>query len=588
MSYTKKYYAVKIGFKAGIYDRWSDCKEQVETYESETGQRPVFKSFLSRDEAEKFLKDPTAGYQKQDYGPKKIDEAFVVVGSRNAGSNINICLLDRKPECFDGFDESILSLPFSNYAIEIDQIQELKNLTDDESKKISKPANRYSASLTETDSVYLACLRAASDAKTIHKAKTITFCHDPDSIRAWRSLINKSLEDAERAHYRNVKTGKLRSDAEYLKSFADRSAKTLIDDRASRHMDIIKLKRKNEDAEIVESLQLPEFLSLKSRGTFKIEPKNLPTDMAKKCLNPSYFESDEFKQWLESETKRFYEWLGILDEETRRTLYEELEQKTEDWKACRQYVMTATSAQDATGSSPYNTREGFLLAKLYSHLKARNSQSELARMEVGNINEDEARNSCLSVVAAMYEYDVASTVKRFYDVFDDRTKKRRRLERSEVKEMTCTSETFLGGIFFSEKEEFVGMACSDDGDNKFKEETIRGTNSCIIEERFAIECKVPDKGFYKKIVPEYYKDQMQFIMGMKGIVYSLFPVLDLKPGVVRIRREDFSKVRFEHIVSSCKALHKRFVEGLVLRNVGLLHYPEIGVGDIVHRLTINQ
>ena len=42
----KKYYAVKVGYKPGVYKSWDECKEQVKYF---SGSK--FKSFSSYDEA---------------------------------------------------------------------------------------------------------------------------------------------------------------------------------------------------------------------------------------------------------------------------------------------------------------------------------------------------------------------------------------------------------------------------------------------------------------------------------------------------------------------------------------------------------
>ena len=46
----KKYYAVRVGIKTGIYLTWDECKSMVNGYPG-----AVYKSFTSREEAEAFL-----------------------------------------------------------------------------------------------------------------------------------------------------------------------------------------------------------------------------------------------------------------------------------------------------------------------------------------------------------------------------------------------------------------------------------------------------------------------------------------------------------------------------------------------------
>ena len=47
---SEKYYAVKIGRKAGIYKTWDDCKVQVNGYPG-----AVYKSFYSEEAANEFM-----------------------------------------------------------------------------------------------------------------------------------------------------------------------------------------------------------------------------------------------------------------------------------------------------------------------------------------------------------------------------------------------------------------------------------------------------------------------------------------------------------------------------------------------------
>ena len=46
----KKFYAVRRGRKTGIFTSWPECKEQVDGFE-----RPVYKGFMTREEAESWL-----------------------------------------------------------------------------------------------------------------------------------------------------------------------------------------------------------------------------------------------------------------------------------------------------------------------------------------------------------------------------------------------------------------------------------------------------------------------------------------------------------------------------------------------------
>jgi ribonuclease HI len=51
----KKYYAVKLGFKTGVFFSWSECFHAIKGY-----SRPNFSAFYSLEEAKAFLSDPNA------------------------------------------------------------------------------------------------------------------------------------------------------------------------------------------------------------------------------------------------------------------------------------------------------------------------------------------------------------------------------------------------------------------------------------------------------------------------------------------------------------------------------------------------
>ncbi|BAK81094.1 ribonuclease HI [Candidatus Arthromitus sp. SFB-rat-Yit] len=48
----KKFYAIKKGYKIGIFESWDECKKNIDGYSG-----AVYKSFKTLDEAEKFLND---------------------------------------------------------------------------------------------------------------------------------------------------------------------------------------------------------------------------------------------------------------------------------------------------------------------------------------------------------------------------------------------------------------------------------------------------------------------------------------------------------------------------------------------------
>lgn len=577
------YYAVKIGRMPGIYTYWPDAKKQVEGYTDPlTGQGPLYKRFETRPEALNFLTEPNAG-RSNSFGPKKVDKAWVVVGPRKGQKSTKVYLLDREPESFEALDDAFLARPFSNYAVEREDVEELKGdaITDEEADRI-KPLQRYQAPSENAEGVYERCLKAAADAKRLHFAKTIVFCHDRDAIRAWYSTLPKNLEEAKRAEFRNAKTGKPRCGSEHLKVLcANDFAKTTVDERASRHLDAKKLKRKLEEMEPDDSELIPVLAKLKGREPFELDPKLRPEGFAVLIKDPNFYESKAYKDWIEAETARFYDWLGVFDEETRRYFYEQVVQNSEDWHALRSYVMSATSAEVASSTSPFKSQEGFLQNKTWPDVKAHSSKAELANLERGSKNEDEARDACVDAVRTFYESEAAAAIARFVESFG-RVAKDKQTESIEM-----SASVFVGGIYVSDDPNLIGMACSDDGMVDLNETVERrdGTKSNK-KTKFSIECKVPKAGVYKKNggVPLYYRDQMNFIGGMWSLLFALFSVLDLDGGVVRVRRFETSAERFAELLKHCKALHLRFIEGLILQRSGLLRYPETGPKDVMNRL----
>ncbi len=77
-----KFYVVWTGNKPGIYDNWSDCKDQVSGFPS-----PMFKAFSRKDIAEKAFKENPDKYLSENYSePRPIDNM------RKADENINKAL----------------------------------------------------------------------------------------------------------------------------------------------------------------------------------------------------------------------------------------------------------------------------------------------------------------------------------------------------------------------------------------------------------------------------------------------------------------------------------------------------------------
>ena len=64
----KKFYAVKKGFKTGIFENWDECKKQINGFSG-----AVYKSFKTFDEAQKFL-----GVGEGEEQKNSVDEADLI------------------------------------------------------------------------------------------------------------------------------------------------------------------------------------------------------------------------------------------------------------------------------------------------------------------------------------------------------------------------------------------------------------------------------------------------------------------------------------------------------------------------------
>jgi ribonuclease HI len=51
----KKYYAVKAGFKTGVFFSWSECFYAIKGF-----SKPIFSAFYTLEEAKAFVSDPNA------------------------------------------------------------------------------------------------------------------------------------------------------------------------------------------------------------------------------------------------------------------------------------------------------------------------------------------------------------------------------------------------------------------------------------------------------------------------------------------------------------------------------------------------
>lgn len=80
-----KFYAVKTGFKPGVYDNWSDCQKAVSGFPG-----AIFKSFKTKQEAQNFLNAPLK--QTKDVSAIDLSQFDLLVytdgGCRNHGNQL--------------------------------------------------------------------------------------------------------------------------------------------------------------------------------------------------------------------------------------------------------------------------------------------------------------------------------------------------------------------------------------------------------------------------------------------------------------------------------------------------------------------
>lgn len=109
----KKYYAVKVGKRTGIFYSWPECEEAVKGYPG-----AQYKGFVSEDEAEAYLKGDECGIKEEYSEPiiKKGEAIAYVDGSYNKdmqiyGSGVVLLLGDSEKHISkSGDDKAMLSM----------------------------------------------------------------------------------------------------------------------------------------------------------------------------------------------------------------------------------------------------------------------------------------------------------------------------------------------------------------------------------------------------------------------------------------------------------------------------------------------
>ena len=154
------YYAVAIGHKTGVYNKWEDCKKNIENFKN-----PIYRKFDNVDDANNFIlkyKDKTITKIDDKYDKDSIyvytDGACFNNGSKNAKAGIGIYISDdninnvsRELEG-DKLTNNIAELTAAIEGINIIKKQDIKNkviVTD--SEYVIKCATTYGAKLAANE-----------------------------------------------------------------------------------------------------------------------------------------------------------------------------------------------------------------------------------------------------------------------------------------------------------------------------------------------------------------------------------------------------------------------------------------------------
>ena len=154
------YYAVAIGHKTGVYNKWEDCKKNIENFKN-----PIYRKFDNVDDANSFIlkyKDKTITKIDDKYDKDSIyvytDGACFNNGSKNAKAGIGIYISDdninnvsRELEG-DKLTNNIAELTAAIEGINIIKKQDIKNkviVTD--SEYVIKCATTYGAKLAANE-----------------------------------------------------------------------------------------------------------------------------------------------------------------------------------------------------------------------------------------------------------------------------------------------------------------------------------------------------------------------------------------------------------------------------------------------------
>lgn len=333
--------------------------------------------------------------------------------------------------------------------------------------------------------------------------------------------------------------------------------------------------------------------------------------------HPPIMNEPAFSAWM-VEQKRKFKSLMEVDALTQELFYERTEQHDPRWFEGRAYRGSASKAGSYTGSNKYEPFDTHLVHQTWEEYKEPDSERSIANMARGNLREPDARCRHREVrLRQIAEVEIPLA----------------QAKRPGWKVSSVVWESYVGGVWLPTDPKLAGLACSDDGvitetwtwirtpenqepsemnhlpnsknrRNPFSfelddrdDKRIRGTVTSLsfkidapsetrIETvRYLAEYKCPVPGSYERI-PEYYADQVQYILGMRGLPYAHFGVWG--EASFRFDRLDFDRVRFDFILDCMLRGQDQFFEAAVLKSYGISRYPEVSVDQVRHRLLLEE
>jgi hypothetical protein len=319
--------------------------------------------------------------------------------------------------------------------------------------------------------------------------------------------------------------------------------------------------------------------------------------------HPPVLDEPRFSEWLEDQKRRFKSSM-VVDAPAQELFYEHTEQHDPRWFEGRAYRGSASKAGAYTGSNKHEPFDKHLLYQTWEEYKPADSERSKANMARGNLREPDARCRHREVrLRQILEVEIPLA----------------EAKRPGWKVVSVEWESFVGGVWLPVDPELAGLACSDDGvitetwtwmqgsperstwrvdlddrdDKRVKGFVLSDLSDLVAKDlptkveqiRYLAEYKCPVVGAYER-VPPYYTDQVQYILGMRGLPFAHFGVWG--EASFRFDRLDFDRQRFEFILDCMLRGQDKFFEAAVLKSYGISRYPEVSLDEVRQRLLLEE